>query len=151
MPNKRCRIHGGKSLAGAESPTLKTGRYSRYLRDSLKEKLSDVQDDNPLDLLPELQMQRALFSEYVSRFRVGVPLGMGDIDALIGWSAEIGKSVERIVKLKNDTALTNAEVQFLAARVVELVGKYIVDPDNQRAFVNELFAGLPALVDSEAR
>ena len=31
MPNGRCRIHGGKSLSGLASPTLVTGRHSRYL------------------------------------------------------------------------------------------------------------------------
>jgi hypothetical protein len=29
MPNGRCRIHGGKSLSGVESPQFKHGRYSK--------------------------------------------------------------------------------------------------------------------------
>lgn len=31
MPNGRCRIHGGTSLAGIASPAFKTGRHSKYL------------------------------------------------------------------------------------------------------------------------
>lgn len=31
MPNGRCRRHGGLSLAGAASPSFKTGAYSKYL------------------------------------------------------------------------------------------------------------------------
>lgn len=141
----KCVMHGGATPRGADSPNLKHGRYSPYLRDSLQAKLGNVRDENPLDLLPELDMQRTLFAEYVSRFETGVPLGMGDIDALMSWSAEIGRSVERIVKMKNDTALTQAEVHFLAARVVELIGKYVVDPDKQRDFVAEFLTSVPAL------
>lgn len=36
MSNGKCRIHGGKSLAGAASPTFKTGRHSKYLPTRLK-------------------------------------------------------------------------------------------------------------------
>lgn len=149
MANGRCRMHGGKSLKGAESPTLKHGRYSPYLKQSLADKLANVSDENPLDLLPELQVQRALFAEYIHRFQPGMTMGMGDIDALMGWSAEITRTVERIVKMKNETALTQAEVQFLAARIVELIGKYVVDSDQQRAFVAELLASVPALATGD--
>ena len=31
MPNGRCRMHGGKSLIGVDSPTYKHGLYSRDL------------------------------------------------------------------------------------------------------------------------
>lgn len=141
----KCSIHGAKTPRGADSPNLKHGRYSPYLKQSLQDKLTNVQDDNPLDFLPELEVQRALFAEYISRFAEGMQLSAYDIDYLFGWSAEIGKSVERIVKMRNETAMTNAEVQFLAVRVVELVGKYIVNSDQQQAFISELFAGVPAL------
>lgn len=146
---KRCKLHGGASLRGAESPTIKHGRYSKYLRQSLQDKLAGVDDGNPLDLLPELQMQRALFTEYVHRFQPGITLGMGDIDALMGWSEQIGRMVERIVKMRNETALTQAEMQFLAARIVELVGKYVSDPDQRQAFISELFAGVPTLATGD--
>lgn len=90
-------------------------------------------------------MQRVLFAEYVNRFEVGGLLTATDIDYMMGWAAEIGRTVERIVKMKNETALTQAEVRFIAVRVVELLGKYIDDHDKRRAFISELFAGIPAL------
>lgn len=146
MANGRCRMHGGASLRGAESPTLKHGRYSPYLKDALKEKLTTAQGGDPFDLLPELEVQRALLSDYLSRFQTGNPTGF-DINFMMGWSAEIGRMVERMVKMRNDTALTQAEVKFLAMRMVELIGKYVIDPDKQRAFVVELLASVPALAD----
>lgn len=149
MANGRCRMHGGTSLKGADSPTLKHGIYSPHLRDSMKAKLADVQTANPLDLLPELEVQRTLLSEYLSRFKVGGNPTNFDIDYMIRWSAEIGRTVERMVKMKNETALTQAEVQFLAVRIVELIGKYVVDPDKQRAFVAEFLASVPALVSGD--
>ncbi len=30
-PNGRCKLHGGKALAGIASPTFRTGRYSKHL------------------------------------------------------------------------------------------------------------------------
>lgn len=143
--SSKCYIHGGKTPRGADSPNLKHGRYSAYLKDSLKSKLDDVQAGDPLDLLPELEVQRVLLSDYLSRFQVGGNPTNFDIDFMVKWSAEIGRTVERMVKMKNETALTQAEVQFLAARIVELIGKYVVDPDKQRAFVTELLASVPAL------
>lgn len=31
MPNGRCRMHGGKALAGIAWPSFKDGRHSKYL------------------------------------------------------------------------------------------------------------------------
>ncbi len=41
MPNGRCRIHGGKSLAGVASPSFRHGRYSGYLSASIPAKFRD--------------------------------------------------------------------------------------------------------------
>lgn len=148
MATGRCRMHGGSQPVGADSPNLIHGRYSPYLKAELQKKLADVQIGDPLDLLPELEVQRALLSDYLSRFQTGNPTGF-DINFMMGWSAEIGRMVERIVKMRLDTALTRAEMQFLAARIVELVGKYVVDPDQRQAFISELFAGVPTLAEGD--
>ncbi len=140
MENGRCRMHGGLQPKGEASPNFVHGRYSKYMRQSLQEKMVTVEDDNPLDLLPELNVQRALLAEYIGRFQAGVALGMGDIDALVSWSSDIGKMVERIVKMRNETALTAAEVALIAARIPEVVMKYLDDPDKQQRFISDLFA-----------
>ncbi len=31
MPNGKCRVHGGKSLSGADSPNFKHGKFSKVL------------------------------------------------------------------------------------------------------------------------
>lgn len=147
MPNGRCRMHGGAQPKGADSPNLKHGRYSSYLRRSLHEKLDAVRDDNPLDLLPELEVQRALFADYLSRFQAGGNPTAFDVQSMMNWLNDIGRTVERITKMKNETALTQAEVRFIAIRVVELLGKYVAEPSQREAFITELFAGIPQLTE----
>ena len=139
MTNGRCNLHGGKTPNGVDSPHFIHGRYSRHLPDSIKSKLDTLDDTDPLDLLPELQMQRVLFSEYISRFEKGVPFTQSDVYALVTWAGDIGKTVERIVKLRNETALTKAEIAFIAARIPDVVMRFVDDKDKQRQFIDELY------------
>jgi hypothetical protein len=137
-------MHGGNHPRGADSPHFKHGRYSKYAPQQIADKIEDFTSGDPLDLLPELHTQRALFAQYLSRFVPGTALTRDDIDSLMSWSAEIGKQAERIMKMRNDSALTAAEVVYLQARIVDVVVKYIDDPDKRRAFVEELFNGISA-------
>jgi hypothetical protein len=45
MINGRCRMHGGKSLAGPASGTFKHGRYSRYLPERLLARYHEAEAD----------------------------------------------------------------------------------------------------------
>jgi hypothetical protein len=57
MPNGRCRIHGGKSLAGIASATFKTGKYSKYLPAGLLDAYEDAQaDENLLSVRGDIQL-----------------------------------------------------------------------------------------------
>jgi len=40
-----CRMHGGRSLQGVDSPRFKTGRYSKYLPDRLVERYEEALND----------------------------------------------------------------------------------------------------------
>lgn len=53
MANGRCRMHGGKSLAGPASPAFKTGRYSKYLPARLTERYAEAVNDPELLALRE--------------------------------------------------------------------------------------------------
>lgn len=58
----RCKLHGGKSL-------VKHGRYSTIQRPRIKELLQQFENDpNPLDLLPETQLLRALITDFIERW-----------------------------------------------------------------------------------
>lgn len=48
MRNGRCRMHGGKSLAGIASPTFKDGRYSKVIPTHLTAQYEQAQNDPDL-------------------------------------------------------------------------------------------------------
>lgn len=138
----RCRLHGGASLKGSQTPAFKHGRYSKYAPQAISDKLKEYKDGDPLAVEDELAMQRALFANYMQSFEVGIPLTRADIDMMMGWLSDITKTVERVVKMRNDSALTASEVGYLQARVVDVVLKYIDDPDKQEQFVLDLFGSI---------
>lgn len=140
MKNGRCRMHGGKSLRGIESPTYSHGGYAKYRSDSLNEKIAEWDGQDLLDLTSELQTQRGLISEYLERFQAaGTRLAQSDIEAILNWLNRIGVMVERITRIRNDETLTTIEIAYLKTRIVDLLQKYIDDPEQQKAFVIELF------------
>lgn len=139
MGNGRCRMHGGASLKGVESPRYETGRYSKYVPVNLQNHIADLDQFNLLDLADELQTQRALIADYMTRYRDGFPMQEQNIGTIIAWLNSIGIMVERIIKIRNETALTGAEIAHLKLRTAELVTKYIDDPVKARQFVIELF------------
>lgn len=58
----RCHLHGGRSPAP-------TGRYSKINRKRLQELILEYQDDpDPLNLLSEVTLLRALLTEFIERF-----------------------------------------------------------------------------------
>lgn len=68
--NGRCRLHGGKSLAGPASPRYKTGRYSKVLLSSasLLDKYEQAQSDaRLLSLRDEIQLVDARLGELLER------------------------------------------------------------------------------------
>lgn len=140
MENGRCRLHGGASLRGSEHPNFKHGLYTKYTPAKIAEKIENFLEADPLNLENELALTRALLAEFISRFE-HTPLDVFAIGAMADLVANIGKTVERIARIKNETALTAAEVTYLAARCAELVSRYIPNPDEQQAFISELFNG----------
>lgn len=143
MENGRCRMHGGLSPKGVDHPSFKTGQHSRY-RHLLSEKMqAHIDDSDPLDLLPELEVQRVLFASYLNSYNgMGNSIPAQERERLIQWASEITRTAERVNKMRNETALTKAEVMYLAARIADVVSEFIPDADRQQAFIDKLFAGL---------
>jgi hypothetical protein len=134
LGNGRCKLHGGK--AGAP---VKSGRYSLTHRQSLQEKAQAFANDpNPADLTGELVLMRALLQDYLDRFGDGSRLAYDDIERLFSMMDSIGRLVERIAKMLNATALTQAEVQYLQVRIVDLLRIYVPDADQRTRFLGEL-------------
>jgi hypothetical protein len=135
---KVCRCHGG--AAGSGRPPV-TGRYSKVAKGKLAERLAE-QDDAPLDCMAELRLQQAGLAEYVSSLSE-TKLRPIDIARICEWSQSIVRTAQRIVRMRNDTALTVAEVQFLQAGMASLINEFVPDPDQRRAFVTRLRSLVP--------
>ena len=60
----RCYLHGGRNEAGPLAPRYSSGRYSHVFKGRLQQHFENIgnDDSNPLDLVPELQVQRVMLS-----------------------------------------------------------------------------------------
>ena len=140
----RCRMHGGKTPRGPASANFKHGLYATAFKEEMRQKFDAASSiDDPLDLLPELAAQRALFVSYVERFQPGIQISLADIDALMRWSDSIGRTIERIVKNRNETALTVAEISFIKAGIIALLSEFVPDVDRRSAFIARLGTLIP--------
>jgi hypothetical protein len=79
MSNGRCRLHGGTSLGGIASPSLRTGRYSKYLPARLQERYQRAQaDPDLLALRDEVALLDARLADVLSRADVGESAALWD-------------------------------------------------------------------------
>lgn len=130
-----CRLHG----AHGGRPLIH-GMYRGVVSEKVRQKLEAIDNYNPTGLLDELSLQRAVFSSYLEEtLHEHVKLDAQQVDYIMRFSESIGKTVDRIVKQQNETALTAAEIQFLKVRIVDLLARYIDDPSKQDTFIAELF------------
>lgn len=148
MANGRCRMHGGK----ATGRPIIHGRYSLKHRESLQAKMQQFLDDpQPGELYDELALIRTLLQDYLDRFPDGVPLALSDMKAIVEINESIGRMVERISRILNQTALTQADILYLRAMLVDLIVRYIDEPDRRDAFFDELRLALGPSRRSSAR
>ena len=131
-------MHGGTN-PGAP---IKHGRYSIKHRESLQKKQEQfLEDPEPGNLMDELALGRAFLQDFLERLS-DAPINQKTRDHVFDMIESVGKLVERISRILNQTALTQSELQFLQARLVDLVIKYIDDPNKQAAFLGELRASV---------
>lgn len=75
MPNGRCRLHGGKTPGGLNSPNLKHGRHSKYLPKNLLATYKEaLQDQNLLQLHDEIALIDARLAEVLGKVQAGKDL-----------------------------------------------------------------------------
>ncbi len=128
-------MHGGTN----PGRPIETGRYSLVHRQALADKVrAFLADSRPGDLSDELALMRALLQDYLGRYPDGVALPAMEIERIMGMIETISRLVERIARILNTTALTVAEVQLLQARIVDLLVKYVDDPQKRLAFLDDL-------------
>lgn len=67
----RCKLHGGSNLQGPDNGRYVHGRYAKLFRGRLADHYNQVasDDDDPLDLVPELHVQRTMLSLAIDRLQ----------------------------------------------------------------------------------
>lgn len=98
-------------------------------------------DPRPGDLGDELAMMRALLQDYLDTFKDGFPMEPSEVERIYDMLSDVGRLVERIARIRNQTALTVAEVTYLQARIADLVGRYVPEA-KQPQFLAELEASI---------
>jgi hypothetical protein len=139
----RCTLHG--ALGGAP---IKTGRYSKVKHKRLGTLIErHGEDENPLDLLPDLALLRALTEDYINRY--------DDItEALLAWHksnaadkdkhkpprildladsyrliSEITKIAKRIEDVKANNAISQKDFFRLIEQMAIAVRTYVKDDE----------------------
>lgn len=72
MPNGRCRLHGGLTPNGMQSPSFKTGRYSKVLPARLASKYQEALADTALlELREEISLVDTRLADLIGRVESG--------------------------------------------------------------------------------
>jgi hypothetical protein len=136
MRNSKCRFHGGKSTG--PNPThgrrVSPNNPARIRLSERAAKFAAMAD--PLDLNTELAFCRALFSEWLDQHDA-TELEPSDRTQALEIIGATGALIERVERIRNATALTQAEVKYLHARIADLLIKYL-EPEKRLAFLAEL-------------
>lgn len=131
----RCWLHGGRS-------PIKHGRYSTITRPRIKELLAQLEDDpDPMDLLPEVRLLRALVMDYVERYdklteavldwheswrksaEMAKPRQVPDILSVGKFIADIGGLVDKIQRGRQEGAISMAAfVRVTDQMGLEMIG-----------------------------
>lgn len=142
MANGRCRLHGGATPSGPASANYKHGRYSDVFRGTMAEKFASV-EEKPLDLLPELAVTRTMLKVYVEKVSGKKSVSAADVHNVSALAMDTVRIASVIAKIRNEEALTVAELKFVKQGLMMLMEKYVPDPDRRRNFIAELSALIP--------
>lgn len=106
MPNGKCRLHGGMSLGGVNSPAFKHGRHSKYLPKGLLEQYKTaLADPDLLNLHDEIALIDARLAQVLAKIEAG------------------GESAEAWERLQSEFAVMLETMQSIPALSEKLTGE----------------------------
>ena len=133
-----CRVHGAHA---GRKPV--TGFYSKRVRGPLAEKLREAGEiANPLDVTEELLVDKAILAQFLDQFVEGQTISAEMARQLQTMTGEIVRKACAMIRARNDTALTAAEITLVLAALREVVGEFI-PPERTPAFWRRLRKRLP--------
>jgi hypothetical protein len=120
-----CRMHGAgtpkEGTTGGAPP--KHGRYSAKRSEGLQRKIQEYRNDpNPAEMWEELALIRAVLQEWLEDID---EVTDDSVSVLLDLQNEIRRTLDTINKIQTRSALTAAEVDFLQARIADLLNEYV--------------------------
>lgn len=120
-----CRMHGAgtptNETTGGAPPTH--GRYAAKRRESLQEKIREYrEEETPAELWEELALLRAVLQEWLSDLE---EIDRDTVDVILDLQNSIRRTLDTINKIQTRTALTQAEVEYLQARIADVFKSYV--------------------------
>lgn len=138
--SNRCRMHGGKSLKGTDSPRYSHGMYSKYAGAELKEVLAELEDVSSEELVNpdnEIKLMQALIMKAKA-----LENGLDDLKDL----DTISKIIDRLITAKQrsqaimieqDRLVPAADIQLFLNWMEELLINRI-GSDEALEIINQL-------------
>lgn len=97
-----------------------------------------------LDCTQELRILRGLLADVLEH--IGDKVTDADRDRVDKLIDAIGKQVGRMVRARNDSALTAAELRLLQVALEHAIGDFLPDPDQRRAYLSRVRGAFHGLV-----
>lgn len=133
-----CRFHGG----APKMPAITNGMTAHVTRMRLQNKIDDYlgkSRDELLDLTQHLAATRAIFDEFMGGFPnvddESYGIWFNRFNVLI---TTLGTLVEKISRIDSRNTLTAAQVLYLRATMIDVLMKYVPDPDQRERVVKEI-------------
>lgn len=151
MDNGRCKFHGGRDIddkrLDPENPRRVPGRppthgkYSKYLRNEIGDRyLEFVEDKDFLSLRDEIGYMRGVTSKMLEQLEGTV--SEDQVDGLVKLADGVRKLSESYMKIEAQKkySLNPDEVMRVLTTVVQIISRYVEDPDKLSAIKDELLS-----------
>ena len=133
MENGRCRMHGGKSTG-----PIVHGRYSVKHKAKLQAKMDKfLNDPQPGNLMHEIALMRALLQDFLDRLGDPIGISIKMRTHVFDMADDIGRMIERLSRMLNQTALTQIEVQLMLTTFQDLMLEFIDEPERRLEFMDK--------------
>lgn len=144
-----CKFHGGAD----KRPTITTGMTAFQTRKKLDDKIQEYLGkgrEELLDLTYHLAATRAIFDDFIEEFPnpndESYGIWFSRFNSLI---STLGTLVDKISRVDSRSTLTAAQVLYLRATMIDVLMKYIPDPDSRVRIIKEIASRMGGDVELE--
>ena len=141
-----CSLHGGNNFTTEANVMMKNGKSAYMTQSRLAGRINSYLNEDAemqYDLTQELAAMRAIFQEFLDNMndpednRTGYNNDIIRASMLVG---TISNTVEKISKINSRNTLTAAQAIYIRALIVDILVKYLKDPDERDRAVKELMS-----------